>query len=66
MKAFRIIMRVISLTLLVSTLICGLYLSTQAAADPSSIQFHSAIAGAAILFSAVTIFLPGGKAVRKV
>lgn len=62
MKVFRIIMRVISLSLLGSTLICGLYIGAQSSVDISSLQFHKMIGIAAIMFIAVTIFLPGKKA----
>jgi hypothetical protein len=67
MKAFRIIMRVLSLTLLASALICGLWLARrgQAGIDPGSLQFHMAIGIAGIVCSAVTMFLPGGKARQK-
>lgn len=63
MKVFRIIMRVISLTLLASTLICGLSLMGKVTPiDPSSLQFHMTIGIAGVAFTAVTIFLPGKKA----
>jgi putative exporter of polyketide antibiotics len=68
MKAFRIIMRVISLTLLASTVICGLYISSNGAAlsdYAGSVRFHMAIGVAALVFCAVTMFLPGGKGAGK-
>lgn len=63
MNVFIIIMRVISLTLLASTLICGLYLAAQGAGNVeiSSLQFHKAIGIAAVASGAVTMFLPGKK-----
>jgi hypothetical protein len=63
MKAFRILMRIIAITLLVSTMICGLYLKGQSTpVDPSSIQFHMTIGIAGIVLGIVTMFLPGKKA----
>lgn len=63
MKAFRITMRVISITLVASTLICGLSLASQyTPTDASSLQFHMTIGIAGIAFSVVTMFLPGRKA----
>jgi hypothetical protein len=60
MKAVRIIMKVVSITLLLSTLICGLYLKGSAAPiDPSSIQFHMTIGVAGLVLGIVTMFLPG-------
>jgi hypothetical protein len=61
MKALRIVMRVVSITLLASTLICGLYLKGQPVVDPSSIQFHMTIAVAGIVLGVTTMFLPGKK-----
>ncbi|SHI20655.1 hypothetical protein SAMN02745823_03389 [Sporobacter termitidis DSM 10068] len=62
MKAFRIIMRVISITLLASAMICGLYLRGQGTpVDPGSLQFHMTIGIAAVIFTVVTLFLPGKK-----
>jgi putative exporter of polyketide antibiotics len=60
MRIFRNVMRVISLTLLLSTAICGLYVhanKTKLEDYDSSIQFHVSIGIAAIVFTAVTMFL---------
>lgn len=62
MKTFRIIMRILAITLLASTMICGLYLSGQSTpVDPSSIQFHMTIGIAGIMLGIITMFLPGRK-----
>lgn len=61
MRIFRNIMRVISLTLLLSTAVCGLYIhanKTTLEDYDSSIQFHVSIGVAAIIFTAVAMFLP--------
>lgn len=65
MKAFRIIMRVLSITLILSTLICGLSLASgNTPVDAGSLQFHMTIGILGIVFSIVTFFLPGKKAVQ--
>jgi hypothetical protein len=61
MKVFRIVMRIVSIALLASTLICGLYLKGQPVLEPSSIQFHMTIAIAGIFLGIATMFLPGKK-----
>ena len=63
MKAVRIIMKVIAVTLLLSTLICGLSLYGKTVpVDPSSISFHMTVGIAGIVFGIATFFLPGKKA----
>ena len=65
MKIIRILMRIAAITLLLSTLICGLYLSGKGMTiDPSSLQFHMTIGISAIVLGIVTMFLPGKNKVK--
>ena len=65
MKAFRIILRVISITLLASTLICGLYLAGKGTAvDPSSLQFHMTIGITGSVTGVAAMLLPSRKFTR--
>lgn len=62
MKAVRIIMKVLAITLLLSTMICGLFLNGQGVQpDPSSIQFHMTIGISGIVLGIAIFFLPGKK-----
>ena len=63
MKAVRIIMKVLAITLLLSTMICGLYLYGQSTpVDPGSVRFHMTIGIAGIVLGIATFFLPGKRA----
>jgi hypothetical protein len=64
MKVIRILMRIAAITLLLSTLICGLSLIGKSVIDPSSIQFHMTIGIGGILLGIVTMFLPGKNKVK--
>lgn len=64
MKIFRAIMRTISITLLLSTAICGTYVQANKATLTDyngSVQFHLVIGILAIIFCIITMFLPGNK-----
>ena len=67
MNIFKKIMKVISLILLFSTIICGLYINASKATLEnynSSVSFHLAIAIATVIFVTITFFLPDKKMIK--
>ncbi len=64
MRTLTLILGVLAGLLLVSTLICGLWMRAQAVVDPSSVSFHMMIGVAAVLVTAVTLVLSISQAMR--
>lgn len=57
MKIFSISVAVLSALLLVSTLICGMWIKTNKITDVSSLDFHMKIAGASVFFVILMVVL---------
>lgn len=57
MKTFMLIFSSITVLMLLSTMICGLWMRAQKEVDPSSIAFHSTIAVASVIFALAAIVL---------
>ena len=64
MKTTIIILAVISALLIVSTVICGLWIKNSGEADESSIKFHLQIGLTTLLFTLVTLTLSVVQIVR--
>lgn len=65
MKIVLIVLAVLSMLLLLSTLICGLWIRAQGpAVDPSSLSFHLGIAVISILMTGLTLVLALVQALR--
>ena len=57
MKTVIVIMAVLSGLVMLSTMICGFWMRSQATVDPSSISFHMGIAVLGVLLTLATIVL---------
>lgn len=57
MKKATIISAIITVLLLLSTMICGLWLRANNISDPSSFDFHINCGIAAVVFSVITLCL---------
>lgn len=57
MKTISIIIAAITALLLLSTLICGLWISKNSPADAGSLKFHMQISIASVLFGLATVVL---------
>jgi cytochrome b561 len=57
MKIAINIMAVVSILLLLSTLICGLWMKAQPAVDPSSVNFHVTLGIATVIVTLITLVL---------
>ena len=57
MKTISIIVAVITILLLLSTLICGLWIKSKGLTDPSSLNFHMQIGIASVIFGLISATL---------
>jgi cytochrome b561 len=57
MKIAINIMAVVSILLLLSTLICGLWMKAQPTVDPSSFNFHVTLGIATVIVTLITLVL---------
>ncbi len=57
MKTLIVILSIVSGLLLLFTIICGLWIRSQATVEPSSLTFHLGIALAASASTVLTLFL---------
>jgi fumarate reductase subunit D len=57
MKTFSLITAIITGLLLLSTLICGLWIRANKVTDASSLNFHMNIGIASVIFGLVTVIL---------
>lgn len=57
MKAFSLVIAIITGLLLFSTLVCGLWIRANKVTDVSSLNFHMNIGIASVIFSFITVIL---------
>lgn len=57
MKTIIIVMSIVSILVLLSTLICGLWINGQETADVSSVNFHRTIALISTVLSTITMVI---------
>ncbi|MDF2545109.1 MAG: hypothetical protein K0R93_7 [Anaerosolibacter sp.] len=57
MKVFSLVIAIITALLLVSTLVCGLWIRSNKVTDVSSLNFHMNIGITSVIFSFIAVIL---------